>query len=141
MVMQRPMWMRHLLSRGYSVLQCDLDIVWLRDPFPLFATHPHLAAADVLVQSEGGHGYNAGFYFARPTRAADAFMEFWRDCPASKRGRARLADSLTRRSSCCVGSRIWSAGGGIVRSRSSTRWRVRCTARRPSTARSCSTTS
>ena len=30
-----------------QVLQCDLDIVWLRDPFPLFATHPHLAAADV----------------------------------------------------------------------------------------------
>ena len=39
-----------------QVLQCDLDVVWLRDPFPLFAAHPHLAAADVLVQSEGGHG-------------------------------------------------------------------------------------
>ena len=41
-----------------QVLQCDLDVVWLRDPFPLFAAHPHLAAADVLVQSEGGHGYS-----------------------------------------------------------------------------------
>ena len=37
-----------------QVLQCDLDVVWLRDPFPLFAAHPHLAAADVLVTANSG---------------------------------------------------------------------------------------
>ena len=74
MVMQRPMWMRHLLRKGYSVLQCDLDIVWLRNPFPLFAALPSF---DLLLQSEGGHGYNAGFYFARPTEAVDDFMGRW----------------------------------------------------------------
>ena len=36
MVMQRPLWVRFLLQRGYSVVQCDLDIVWLHDPQPLF---------------------------------------------------------------------------------------------------------
>ena len=35
MVMQRPLWVRWLLQQGYSVIQCDLDIVWLQDPHPL----------------------------------------------------------------------------------------------------------
>lgn len=35
MVMQRPLWVRFLLKLGLSVIQCDLDIVWLRDPQPL----------------------------------------------------------------------------------------------------------
>jgi hypothetical protein len=34
MVMQRPLWVRWLLVQGYSVIQCDLDIVWLHDPQP-----------------------------------------------------------------------------------------------------------
>ena len=49
-----------------QVLQCDLDVVWLRDPFPLFAAHPHLAAADVLFQSEGGHGYTCEQHLFTP---------------------------------------------------------------------------
>ena len=35
MVMQRPLWVRWLLQQGYSVLQCDLDLVWLHDPQPV----------------------------------------------------------------------------------------------------------
>ena len=35
MVMQRPLWVRFLLGEGLSVVQCDLDIVWLHDPQPL----------------------------------------------------------------------------------------------------------
>ena len=38
MVMQRPLWVRFLLQQGYSVIQCDLDIVWIRDPQPLLRT-------------------------------------------------------------------------------------------------------
>ena len=38
MVMQRPLWVRWLLQQGYSVIQCDLDIVWLRDPQPFLRT-------------------------------------------------------------------------------------------------------
>ena len=36
------------------------------------------------------HRYNAGFYFARPTRAADAFMEFWCDDGQTSGGRLAL---------------------------------------------------
>lgn len=32
MVLQKPLWVKWLLQRGYGVLQCDLDTVWLRDP-------------------------------------------------------------------------------------------------------------
>ena len=28
--MQRPLWIRWLLTQDYTVLQCDVDIVWLR---------------------------------------------------------------------------------------------------------------
>jgi hypothetical protein len=35
MVMQRPLWVQFLLREGYTVVQCDLDIVWLRDPLPI----------------------------------------------------------------------------------------------------------
>lgn len=35
MVMQKPLWTKWLVDHGYSVLQCDLDIVWLHDPQPL----------------------------------------------------------------------------------------------------------
>jgi len=38
MVMQRPLWVQFLLREGHGVVQCDLDIVWLRDPQPLFRT-------------------------------------------------------------------------------------------------------
>ena len=34
LVVQRPLWIRWLLTQGYSVLQCDVDIVWLRNPLP-----------------------------------------------------------------------------------------------------------
>ena len=79
MVMQRPMWVRHLLRSGYSVLQCDLDIAWLKSPFELFKASTLFANADLLLQSESGHGHNAGFYFARPTVATDVFMTRWID--------------------------------------------------------------
>jgi len=76
LVMQRPLWMHELLLRGYSVLQCDLDVVWLHDPFAAFTT-PALRNSDMLFQSEGGHGYNGGFYFARPTNASLTLMHGW----------------------------------------------------------------
>lgn len=49
--MQRPLWVRWLLMQGYSVVQCDLDIVWLHDPLPLLrnAKLPHARMADKLL--------------------------------------------------------------------------------------------
>ena len=38
LVLQKPLWIRWLIEQGYSVLQCDLDIVWLRDPRPMLQT-------------------------------------------------------------------------------------------------------
>ena len=38
LVVQRPLWIRWLLTQGYSVLQCDVDIVWLRNPLAYVAS-------------------------------------------------------------------------------------------------------
>lgn len=93
MVMQRPLWVRWLLEQGYSVIQCDLDIVWLNDPQPLlrkwrvgpnspFAKGMGLEKTeekvpDMVFQSEQAYGLNGGFYFARPTNTTLTFIEAW----------------------------------------------------------------
>eukprot|EP00966_Prymnesium_polylepis_P170060 3931224-Prymnesium_polylepis.1 len=74
--MQRPLWILHLLRRGFETLQVDLDISWIADPQPLFASARY-ARHDLLFQSEGGHGFNAGFYLARPGAGAVAVLEYW----------------------------------------------------------------
>ena len=76
MVMQRPLWILHLLQQGFETLQVDLDVTWLADPQPLFAS-PRYAGHDLLFQSEGGHGFNAGFYLARPNLAAVHVLKHW----------------------------------------------------------------
>ena len=34
LVVQRPLWIRWLLTQGYTVLQCDVDVVFIRNPLP-----------------------------------------------------------------------------------------------------------
>jgi hypothetical protein len=81
MVMQRPLWIRWLLRQGYSVIQCDLDIVWLRDPQPLLhsmrSRRCEGCMPDLVFQSEQAYGLNGGFYFARPTNATLTFYDYW----------------------------------------------------------------
>ena len=35
MVLQKPIWIQWFVAQGLSVVQCDLDIVWLQNPLPL----------------------------------------------------------------------------------------------------------
>ena len=74
--MQRPLWLYWLLGRGYSVINCDLDIVWLHDPRPHLSQPGH-ASADVLFQPDSGHGVNGGFYVARSTPRVLGLFEAW----------------------------------------------------------------
>ena len=39
MVVQRPLWIRWLLTQGYTVIQCDVDIVWIKNPIPYLTSH------------------------------------------------------------------------------------------------------
>ena len=68
LVIQRPLWVMWLLTEGYTVLQCDVDIVFLRNPLPLLQS-PKLRKFDALFQSEQAYGINCGFYLVRPTNA------------------------------------------------------------------------
>lgn len=83
-VFHRVAWLRLLLQANYSILHCDADVVWLRNPLPLFEqdvlVRPsgHTAtyrASDLLVQSEGVYGNNGGFYFARANSRTVAFFD------------------------------------------------------------------
>lgn len=85
MVMQRPLWVKHVLQTGFEALQVDLDVAWLADPRALLASSRY-AAHELLFQSEGGHGYNAGFYLARPSAGATHVLERWIADLASRAG-------------------------------------------------------
>jgi hypothetical protein len=74
--MQRPLWLRWLLERGHAVLNCDLDIVWLHDPRP-HLSRGRLEQADMLFQTDSGHGLNGGFYVARPSSRTLGFFAAW----------------------------------------------------------------
>jgi hypothetical protein len=76
LVIQRPLWVRWLLTVGYTVLQCDVDVVWLRDPFPVFNTGVY-ASQHLVSQSEQTFGSNCGFYLARANTTTVRFMDTW----------------------------------------------------------------
>ncbi|CAN6180199.1 unnamed protein product [Urochloa humidicola] len=79
------MWRRHALQRrvlelGYSFLFTDVDILWLRAPFPRLPS-----AADVVMSSDffvgdpasPGNYPNGGLLYVRASPAAVAFYEQW----------------------------------------------------------------
>lgn len=75
-MIHRVAWTSLLLGRGLSILHCDLDIVWLHDPLPHFASAP-LERADMLIMSEQGYGNNGGFYLMRHSNRTLAFLHAW----------------------------------------------------------------
>ena len=77
-------WLRLLLAAGFNILHCDVDVVILRDPLPLFEkpilVRPsgHTATyrdSDMLVQSEGVFGNNGGFYYVRASNRTVALFD------------------------------------------------------------------
>ncbi|CAN6171694.1 unnamed protein product [Urochloa humidicola] len=79
------MWRRHALQRrvlelGYSFLFTDVDILWLRAPFPRLPS-----AADVVMSSDffvgdpasPGNYPNGGLLYVRASPAAVKFYEQW----------------------------------------------------------------
>lgn len=73
LALQRPLWVHHLLWQGFSVLNCDSDIVWLHNPLPMLAS----MRAHLIVQSDTGHGLNSGFYLAKPSATCKSFFAAW----------------------------------------------------------------
>lgn len=52
----RVYWLARFFAAGANVFQCDLDVVWTRDPFPLFRANPNVsffAQADGSVLNSG----------------------------------------------------------------------------------------
>ena len=78
LVIQRPLWIKWLLQEGYSVLQCDVDIVWLHNPLPYFEG-PSMQKYTAFFQSEQVFGINCGFYFVRPVNSSISLIQAWMD--------------------------------------------------------------
>lgn len=78
LVIQRPLWVVWLLTQDYTVLQCDVDIVFLHNPIPALTT-PNMQRFNALFQSEQTYGINCGFYLVRPGNATLTFMQMWLD--------------------------------------------------------------
>ena len=76
LVIQRITWIRWLLSEGYDVLQCDVDVVWLRDVRTVLEASPW-SEQHLLVQRDAGYGLNCGFYLARASNFTVTLMERW----------------------------------------------------------------
>ena len=69
----RVYWLARLFDAGVNVLQCDLDVGWLRNPFPLFRSLPN---ASILAQSDGAL-VNAGVLFVQHISAAEDAVTTW----------------------------------------------------------------
>lgn len=68
LVIQRPLWVVWLLQQDYTVLQCDVDIVFMHNPLPVLMA-PGMQKYNALFQSEQTYGINCGFYLVRPGNA------------------------------------------------------------------------
>ena len=75
LVIQRITWIRWLLSEGYDVLQCDVDVVWLRDVRTVL--EHHLGVNSIFSCNDAGYGLNCGFYLARASNFTVTLMERW----------------------------------------------------------------
>ena len=75
-MLHRVAWNLLLLEHGYSVMHCDLDVVWLHDPRPVLHSPRH-QKNDLLIQSEQVYGYNGGFYLARARTSTRVGVRYW----------------------------------------------------------------
>lgn len=48
--------MDSVVDWGFNWVVSDADVVWFRDPMPLFAKHPSAGALHVLTGSRAGRG-------------------------------------------------------------------------------------
>lgn len=82
MMMAKVMCLHMVVSLRYNVLFQDVDIVWYKDPLPMFEDkHSPLQQFDMLFQDDGGHtvryapySANSGFYYVRHNSRTEYFF-------------------------------------------------------------------
>ena len=91
--LQRPLWVYFLLGRGFEVLNCDTDVVWLSNPLPLLAS----LRGVLLVQTDSGQGKNSGFYLARPSPTTQELFAEWIMQVSKGKNEQHALNSVARR--------------------------------------------
>eukprot|EP00873_Tetraselmis_striata_P003889 jgi/Tetstr1/424153/TSEL_014759.t1 len=64
---------RDALRLGYSVLVSDMDVMWMRDPFPHLLVSPE----DIQVSMDVSWHYNIGIFYVRAGRETVRVMDQW----------------------------------------------------------------
>ncbi|GAB4816673.1 hypothetical protein N2152v2_003719 [Parachlorella kessleri] len=114
---RRVVWTKVLILRqvvdwGFNVVFSDMDVIWMRDPLPLFQLHPH---ADILWSTDvsrtdnppGDMGlemwgdmktnFNTGVYLLRNTPASVSWVHAWAAMAGTYKGATQpAAYNLTR---------------------------------------------
>ncbi|KAL0316970.1 UNVERIFIED_CONTAM: hypothetical protein Sangu_2111300 [Sesamum angustifolium] len=82
MMWRRTLFLRDVIYRGYNFIFTDIDVLWLRDPFPYLTTKQPL---DLQIStdkfrgnpSSESHRINTGFYMIRSNNKTRALFHAW----------------------------------------------------------------
>lgn len=80
MMWRRIQFLREVLEEGYSFVFTDADILWFRDPFPLFSPEADLQIACDFYNGRPNslkNNANGGFVFARSNKRTIQFYKYW----------------------------------------------------------------
>ncbi|KAI3411287.1 uncharacterized protein J3R85_018177 [Psidium guajava] len=82
MMWRRTLFLGDVLERGYSFIFTDIDVMWLRDPFPRLSTEETI---DLQITNDRFNGdewsqanpINTGFYMVRSNNKTVALFREW----------------------------------------------------------------
>ncbi|XP_071792415.1 uncharacterized protein [Asterias amurensis] len=73
-VNKRPSYILSFLEKGYNVLFTDVDMFWLKDPFPFFD-----GDFDMALARDSSRYFCAGFVYYKSTKTTIKFLKVWID--------------------------------------------------------------
>ncbi|KAI3458389.1 hypothetical protein Pfo_015052 [Paulownia fortunei] len=82
MMWRRTLFLGDVLKRGYSFIFTDIDVLWLRNPFPYLTPQPPLDLQISTDKFRGNpwsenHRINTGFYMIRSNNKTVALFDAW----------------------------------------------------------------
>ncbi|KAL3647550.1 hypothetical protein CASFOL_008518 [Castilleja foliolosa] len=83
MMWARTLFLGDVLKRGYNFIFTDIDVLWLRNPFPLLTTQQPPMDLQISTDKFRGNQWsennriNTGFYMIRSNNKTQALFDIW----------------------------------------------------------------
>ncbi|BFG23057.1 hypothetical protein CerSpe_093310 [Prunus speciosa] len=83
MMWRRTLFLKEMLKRGYSFVFTDIDVLWLRNPFPRLTSFNESIDLQISVDKFNGDEWsqanpiNTGFYMVRSNNRTISLFEEW----------------------------------------------------------------